>query len=83
MWYVDSEETVGENGVAENAFDGVSGTIWHTKWYGGSPSPPHEIQIDLGGNYTIGGFRYLPRQDGGVNGGIAKYEFYVSADGLS
>jgi len=83
LWFVDSEEAVGENGVAENAFDGVTGTIWHTKWYGGSPSPPHEIQIDLGGSYTIGGFRYLPRQDGGVNGGIARYEFYVSADGLN
>ena len=83
LWYVDSEETVGENGVAENAFDGSSGTFWHTQWKGVSPPPPHEIQIDLGGNYTIDGFRYLPRQDGGVNGTIRNYEFYVSGDGTN
>jgi len=83
LWFVDSEETVGENGVAENAFDGNPYTIWHTQWAGGEPPPPHEIQIDLGRNYTIGGFRYRPRQDGEVNGSIANYEFYVSADGTN
>ena len=83
LWYVDSEETVGENGIAENAFDGSAGTIWHTQWKGASPPPPHEIQIDLGGNYNINGFRYLPRQDGGVNGTIRNYEFYVSGDGTN
>ncbi len=81
--YVDSEEAVGENGVAENAFDGSAGTIWHTQWVGGNPPPPHEIQIDLAGNYNIEGFRYLPRQDGGVNGTIRNYEFYVSGDGIN
>ena len=80
--YVDSQELVGENGAAVNAFDGKANTFWHTKWYGGSPVPPHEIQIDLGQTYTINGFRYLPRQDGGVNGRIGQYEFYVSADGV-
>ena len=84
VWYVDSEETVGENGVAENAFDGVPGTLWHTQWVGSpDPPPPHEIQIDLRGTYNINGFRYLPRQDGQVNGTIRGYEFYVSADGLN
>jgi lysophospholipase L1-like esterase len=80
---VDSEETVGENGVAENAFDGSAGTFWHTQWKGGSPPPPHEIQIDLAGNYNIDGFRYLPRQDADVNGTIRNYEFYVSGDGIN
>ena len=45
--------------------------------------PPHEIQIDLAGNYSINGFRYLPRQDGEVNGTIRNYEFYVSGDGIN
>jgi len=83
LWYVDSEETVREDGVAENAFDDSSASIWHTQYNGGSPPPPHEIQIDLGGNYSIDGLRYLPRQDGGINGTIAQYQFYVSADGIN
>ena len=44
---------------------------------------PHEVRIDLGLTYAIDGFRYLPRQDGGVNGTISGYEFYVSADGVN
>ncbi len=76
--YCDSQELVGENGAATNAFDGAAGTIWHTQWFGSSPPCPHEIQIDLGMTYTIDAFRYLPRQDGSANGRIGQYEFYVS-----
>jgi hypothetical protein len=77
---VDSEELVGEDGAAENAFDGDVNTFWHTEWYFKDPLPPHEIQIDLGQSYNIDGFRYLPRQDGTKNGNIGQYEFYVSTD---
>jgi len=79
--YVDSEETVG--GLAVNAIDGSSNSMWHTQWSGSSPPPPHEIWIDLGGNYTVDGFRYLPRGGTSYNGVIAQYEFYVSEDGLN
>jgi chitodextrinase len=78
---VDSEELVGENGAAENAFDGNVNTMWHTAWLATNPPQPHEIQIDLGLAYAINGFRYLPRQDNGANGRIGQYEFYVSTDG--
>jgi peptidoglycan/xylan/chitin deacetylase (PgdA/CDA1 family) len=81
--YVDSQETAAEDGRAVNAFDGNPATFWHTQWSSSSPATPHEIQIDLGASYNIGGFRYLPRQDGEVNGTIAKYEFYVSQDGTT
>lgn len=74
----DSQETVAENGAATNAFDGNSGTIWHTKWSGGAAALPHEIQIDLGARYDVDSLGYLPRQDGGVNGRIGQYEVYVS-----
>ncbi|MDH5325894.1 MAG: discoidin domain-containing protein [Gammaproteobacteria bacterium] len=80
---VDSEETVGENGAASNAFDGNPDTIWHTQWLGGSPTPPHNIDIALGASYSVDGFVYVPRQDGGENGNINSYEFYVSVDGVS
>jgi len=84
--YVDSEETVGEDGAAVNSFDGDPDTFWSTQWIPTSPPPPHEIQIDLGGFYDICGFRYLPRQDSGAgseNGMIDEYEFYVSGDGVT
>jgi PKD repeat protein/lysophospholipase L1-like esterase len=81
--FVDSQETVGENGAATNAFDGSSSTFWHTRWFGASPPPPHEIQINLGASYSVSGFRYLPRQDGVTTGRIRQYEFYVSTDGVT
>jgi uncharacterized repeat protein (TIGR02543 family) len=83
LLYVDSQELVGENGAATNAFDGNNSTIWHTAWSSSTTYPPHEIQIDMGYMYEIDGFRYLPRQDGGVNGRISRYEFYVSQDGVN
>lgn len=82
LHYVDSEELVGEDGAATNAFDGVSSTIWHTEWYNGNAPLPHEIQINLGDSYNISGFDYLPRQNSS-NGRIANYAFYISTDGVS
>ena len=67
-----------------NGFDDNVSTIWHTQWYEADPPHPHEIRIDLGGYYYIGGFGYLPRQNegpGGENGRIDEYEFYVSSNG--
>src|SRR3989344_9211261 len=81
LHYVDSEETGTE---AVKSFDGNSGTIWHSgDWPAPADSLPHEIQINLGGIYIVTGFRYLPRQDGGSNGRIGQYEFYLSNDGSS
>lgn len=82
LHFVDSEEA-GAGGGAVNAFDGNPATMWATQWQAGSPAPPHEVQIDLGASYAIGGFRYLPRQDGQPHGGIANWAFFVSADGAS
>lgn len=80
--YVDSQETTGEPAGGVNSFDGNTNSMWHTQWYNVVPPPcPHEIQINLGKVYTLTGFSYLPRQDGGINGTIARYEFYVSRDG--
>ena len=80
LYYVDSEEIYHEDGSAENAFDGDSVSIWHTRYQLYSPSHPHEIQIDLINIYSISGFRYLPD---GENGRVAQYEFYVSSDGVN
>jgi len=77
--YVDSQETNGY--AATNAFDGNSATFWHTAFSTGAAPLPHEIQIDLGAVYAVGGFHYLPRQDNYLIGNIGQYEFYVSMDG--
>jgi lysophospholipase L1-like esterase len=85
LLFVDSQETVGVNGAGTNSFDGDPATRWVTQWFNidPDPPPPHEIQIDLGAVHSIGGFRYLPRQDGVSNGRIGQYEFYISSDGVN
>jgi hypothetical protein len=78
LMYADSEELYYQR-YATNAFDGKPETFWHTAWSSGSPGYPHEIQIDLGTEYEIHSFTYLPRQDG-QNGRIKNYELYLSND---
>jgi VCBS repeat-containing protein len=78
-----SQETIGEDGRAILSIDGDPDTFWHSQWSGSVAAPPHEIRIDLGKSESIQGFRYLPRQDGGDNGNIGRYEFHVSGDGIN
>ncbi len=59
------------------ALDGNPRTMWHTEWGSREPAHPHRLLIDLGSPYTITGFHYLPRTDGGRNGTIKAYEVYV------
>jgi F5/8 type C domain/Fibronectin type III domain len=81
---VDSEETVQEDGSGRNALDGNPATLWHTAWsVEVPPSHPHHIILDLGTVRTVYGVRYLPRQDGSLNGTIVGYELYVSLDGVT
>ncbi len=79
----DSQELSGENGAAANALDGLPGTIWHTQWTGGNPPMPHQVVINLGAEFKLGGMRYLPRQDGSPNGTIGRYRISLSADGVN
>jgi YVTN family beta-propeller protein len=84
-WQVsaDSQELAGENGAAANAIDGNTATIWHTQWQAANPVHPHWIVIQLGGATDVGGLKYLPRQDTTFNGTIARYNVYLSADGVN
>src|SRR5271169_3300607 len=81
--YVDSPESICGNGVASNAIDDNSSTMWHTQFCPTTAALPHEIQIDLGAYYSLSAFQYLPRQDGSACGWINQYEFYVSTDGVN
>ncbi len=75
---VDSEQS--PTYAAANAVDGDSSTFWHTHFIGSTTPQPHNIVLDLGKNYLIGGLHYLPRQDGGTYGIITKYSIYTSTD---
>lgn len=75
--YVSSEEA----NSAVMAFDGDINTAWHTKYSGGVDVHPHELQIDLGKEYTFSGFVCTPRQDAETNGVIRNFALFVSNDG--
>jgi alpha-L-fucosidase len=79
---VDSEEMAGENNAAANAIDGNSSTIWHTRW-NEDLKLPHFVIVDMGTTQRIGGFTYLPRQDGNPNGTVENYRFETSTDGTN
>lgn len=75
--YADSEEVDNNDGKADNIFDIQLTTFWHTQWTSASPKHPHQVIIDLGDEFTIGGMKYLPRQDSG-NGRIKDYRLFIS-----
>jgi alpha-L-fucosidase len=67
---------------AEKAFDGKPDTFWHTSWDNPVPPHPHHIAIDMGTEYAIKGFSYLPRQDGTrCDSMIEDWRFEISQDG--
>ena len=80
-WTATADSQEASDGSPALALDGNNATFWHTQWRTANPPPPHWIVIDMKANLTVGSFKYLPRQDGVVNGRIASYRFYVSADG--
>jgi alpha-L-fucosidase len=79
---VDSQETTEADNAATKAIDDDSSTIWHSRWHG-DLALPHSITIDMGTSHRIGGFVYLPRQDGIPNGIVERYRFETSTDGLT
>jgi len=79
---VDSQETAGADNSAANAIDNNSATLWHTRW-GSDLALPHYITVDMGRSHRIGGFTYLPRQDGNPNGTVERYRFETSEEGAN
>ena len=77
-----SEETQAEDNKAANVLDGNIDTIWHTKWSGGN-TPPHTLDFNLGETYDVYKLKYIPRQSGGDNGIVTKYNIYTSMDGVN
>jgi len=62
---------------AYSIIDGNTSTVWHKR---GNKIMPFDLVIDLGNNYNVCGFKYLPDQNKWSSGIITNYRFYVSAD---
>ena len=76
---VDSEEW----SSATSAFDNNPDSHWHTEWQNVQPTHPHELVINLNGNYDIKDLRYLTNPSGGESGRIKDYQIFVSTDGAN
>ncbi|MDQ8013944.1 MAG: beta-galactosidase [Flavobacterium nitrogenifigens] len=77
--YADSEEIESEDGKADNVFDLQSTTYWHTQYSETEDRFPHQIVIDLGNIKSVGGMKFLPRQNS-PNGQIKEYNIYISKE---
>ncbi len=75
--YVSSEETLKENGVAENAIDGQTFNAWHSEWSDKQPGYPHYLVIDMGKEEKISGFSYVPVAGNNVTGRIKDYRVFI------
>ena len=75
--YADSEETRSGNCTGDKVFDLQESTYWMTV---AKDAYPHQLVIDLGGGYTVTGFRYLPRAEKGYPGMIKDYRVYVKGE---
>jgi galactose oxidase len=74
----DSEETTAANNAAVNAIDGNVNTLWHSAYSSSLPALPHTLTINLGATLDVSALRYLPRQDGTLNGTIGSYEVWIT-----
>lgn len=81
-WTATADSAQSTNAAAL-AIDGNPATYWHTAWDGSGQSgpQPHALTIDLGTATWMGGFTYLPRQDGATNGIVKRYRCQTSPDG--
>ena len=75
--YADSEETRSGNCTGDKVFDLQESTYWMTV---AKDAYPHQLVIDLGGDCTVTGFRYLPRAEKGYPGMIKDYRVYVKGE---
>ena len=62
---------------ARRAIDGAPNTCWHTRWQGGAPPHPHELDIELRRPQTLRGIRLLQRRDQ-ENGRLAEFSLHLA-----
>lgn len=76
-WKVMAVDGKPADGVAANAIDDNPATLWQVE----DSATPHSIAVDMGRVLKIGGFTYLPRRDGNMQGVIDTYRLEISVDG--
>jgi len=74
--YADSEETKSGNRAADKIYDLQESTYWSTT---SEAKYPHQIVIDLGKEYSISGFQYLPRMEEGAPNSVKDYKIYLQS----
>jgi len=62
---------------ANKIMDGNPSTVWHQR---DGKKMPIDLVIDLGNNFNVSGFKYLPDQNKWSSGIITNYQFSVSVD---
>ena len=70
-------------GDAKPAIDGKPETFWNTHAIEMEHHLPQEFTVDMGGEKTLKGFTYLPRQDQVTHGMVDQYTFQTSPDGTA
>jgi galactose oxidase len=80
-WRVAADSSQPSNNITL-AFDGTTGTFWHSSWSPDVPLP-HTVSIDMNNQYVVAGFAYTPRQDGNSLGNIGKHNISTSVDGTN
>ncbi|WP_243349184.1 discoidin domain-containing protein [Parabacteroides sp. FAFU027] len=65
---------------ASAVIDGDPASVWHQR---DGKKMPIDLVIDLGNEYNVSGFKYLPDQNKWSSGIITTYEFYVSDDNMN
>jgi alpha-L-fucosidase len=81
-WSVAAVDSQDPSYPAINAIDGNPATFWQTR-SNADLALPHYLTVDVGTQRWVGGFNYLPRQDGKQNGTVYQYRFETSADGIT
>lgn len=70
-----------QGGSAAAAFGGDPATMWHSRYGGDRPDPPHWIGLEFAEPAPFTGVSYLPRQAGFTNGVARSYRLEVREDG--
>lgn len=78
-----TEELTGEgtnNGHAKHAIDGNSDTFWHSKWSGGTDTPPYILTIDMKKENIVSQIGLIARQNAVTRMNMV---FEISNDGTN